>query len=72
MIVYDFVAFGVEWNPAAINSTQEFDDMFESHRQLSNIRTFWINGTTNVAHSSDMDSSNYILDDSGKHFPHNV
>ena len=62
-----FAAFGAEWKPAAINSTQEFDDMFEGHRQLTDAETFWIYGTTDLAHLTEMDVSNYIPDDSGKY-----
>ena len=59
----------MEWKPAAINSTEEFDDMFEGHRQLTDVRTLWIYGTTDVAHNTEIDVSNYILDNSGKHQP---
>ena len=59
------LAFGSEWKPAAVNSTQEFDYLYEGHRQLTNLRSFWIYGTTNETHHTVINASDYFLDDSG-------
>ena len=58
-------AFGFEWKPAAVNSTQEFDYLYEGHRQLTNLRSFWIYGTTNETQHTAINASDYFLDDSG-------
>ena len=58
-------AFGPEWKPAAVNRTWEFDYLHEGHRQLSDIRSFWIYGTSNVTHLTVINASDYFLDDSG-------
>ena len=58
-------AFGPEWKPAAVNSTQEFDSLYEGHRQLTDIRSFWIYGTSNVTHITVINTSDYFLDDTG-------
>ena len=54
-----------------MNNSQEFEDLFEGNRNLTDIRTFWIYGSTNLAHGTVLDISDILLDKSGK-FSRNV
>ena len=61
-----FTDFGPDWKPTAINNTLEFNDLREGHRQLRDIRTFWVYGTTDRPHNTLIRESYYRLDGSGE------
>ena len=58
-----FPALG--WNPVIVNSEAEFDELREGHKDLGDIRTFWVGGSTNRPHRSSMSFTDYLPHNEG-------
>ena len=62
MLSSSYLGFGPRWKPAAINSTQEFQDLFEGHKQLRDTRTFFVYGLTTQPNGTVISQDDYRLD----------
>ena len=61
-----------KWKPAAVNNTQEFQTLFEGNRQLNNVTSFWIYGTTDKPRGAVFNETDYRLDESGEKYPYSA
>ena len=61
-----YLGFGPQWKPSAINSTQEFQDLFEGHKQLSDTQTFFVYGSTIQPNGTVISQDDYRLDRLGE------
>ena len=66
MLSSSCLGFGPQWKPAAINSTQEFQDLFEGHKQLKDTHTFFVYGSTIRPNGTVISHDDYRLDRSGE------
>ena len=57
-LFFVFLEIGLGWMPAIMNSEEERDFIKESHRLLSDVRTYWIGGS--VPSSVPLNFSTYV------------
>ena len=57
---------GDGWGPAVLETEEELNFVRQADRNISNARSYWIGGSTNICCLREISYSHYIPDDSGK------
>ena len=58
---------GSSWAPAVAETSAELNVIRAGNSQLSDIKTFWVGGSTGQPHGSVIQYEEYRTDDSGKY-----
>ena len=53
------------WGPAVLNNQAELDFIRQAQRWLSDDRSYWIGGSTNINAWNTFQYNNYMTEDSG-------